>query len=106
MTRNGQSVLWTMNKKEHPDVSSKCKARVYDGISGPDEAHFHFCDGSINTEKSPEILEQHAAFKTTSFPGTSMYFSTWQYKTTFCEHYKDMTEEDDGIATGLTCQQS
>ncbi len=31
---------------------------------------------------------QYAAFKKTSFPGTSMHISTRQCKTTFCTHYK------------------
>ncbi len=49
---------------------------------------------------------QYAAFKKTSFPGTSMHISTRQCKTTFCTHYKVLAAEEEGTGTWLACLQS
>jgi len=43
------------------------------------------------------VTATYAAFKTTLFPGTLMYFSTRPCKTTFCTHYKGMAQKYDEI---------
>ncbi len=54
---------------------------VWGCVSALGKGNLHFCDGTINAEKYIEILEQqYAAFKKTSFPGTSMHISTRQCK--------------------------
>ncbi len=42
---------------------------------------------------------QYAAFKKTSFPGTSMHISTRQCKNHICTHYKVLAAEEEGTGT-------
>ncbi len=80
---------------------------VWGCVSALGKGNLHFCDGTINAQKYIEILEhQYAAFKKTSFPGTSMHISTRQCKTTFCTHYKVLAAEEEGTGTWLACLQS
>ncbi len=74
-------------------TSNKSKSQglfmVWGCVSALGKGNLHVCDGTINAEKYIEIFgAQYAAFKKTSFPGTSMHISTRQCKTTFCSHYK------------------
>ncbi len=57
--------------------------------------------GNLHSVMAPLMLKVHtyAAFKKTSFPGTSMHISTRQCKTTFCTHYKVLAAEEEGTGT-------
>ncbi len=84
--RNGRRVLRTKEEKDHPDcyqqqVQKPGSVMVWGCVSVLGKGNLHFCDGTINAEKYIEILAQYAAFKKTSFPGTSMHISTRQCKT-------------------------
>ncbi len=69
-------------------------------VSALGKGNLHFCDGTINAEKYiRDFGAQYAAFKKTSFPGTSMHISTRQCKTTFCTHYKVLAAEEEGTGT-------
>ncbi len=103
--RNGRRVLRTKEEKDHPDcyqqqVQKPGSVMVWGCVSALGKGNLHFCDGTINAEKYIEILEHiYAAFKKTSFPGTSMHISTRQCKTTFCTHYKVLAAEEEGTGT-------
>ncbi len=108
--RNGRRVLRTKEEKDHPDcyqqqVQKPGSVMVWGCVSALGKGNLHFCDGTINAEKYIEInaekyIEtQYAAFKKTSFPGTSMHISTRQCKTTFCTHYKVLAVEEEGTGT-------
>ncbi len=97
-------------EKDHPDcyqqqVQKPGSVMVWGCVSALGKGNLHFCDGTINAEKYIEILEHaafkktSAAFKKTSFPGTSMHISTRQCKTTFCTHYKVLAAEEEGTGT-------
>ena len=60
--RNGRCALRINEEKDHPDCYQQQvqQARFCGGtLLDQGKAHFHFCDGSINTEKYTEISEQH-----------------------------------------------
>ncbi len=102
--RNGRRVLRTKEEKDHPDcyqqqVQKPGSVMVWGCVSALGKGNLHFCDGNINAEKYRDFGAQYAAFKKTSFPGTSMHISTRQCKTTFCTHYKVLVAEEEGTGT-------
>ncbi len=110
--RNGRRVLRTKEEKDHPDcyqqqVQKPGSVMVWGCVSALGKGNLHFCDGTINAEKiHRDFGAQYAAFKKTSFPGTSMHISTRQCKTTFCTHNKVLAAEEEGTSTWLACLQS
>ncbi len=92
-------------RKDHPDcyqqqVQKPGSVMVWGCVSALGKGNLHFCDGTINAEKvHRDFGAQYAAFKKTSFPGTSMHISTKQCKTTFCTHYKVLAAEEEGTGT-------
>ncbi len=98
-------MLRTKEEKDHPDcyqqqVQKPGSVMVWGCVSALGKGNLHFCHGTINAEKYiRDFGAQYAAFKKTSFPGTSMHISTRQCKTTFCTHYKVLAAEEEGTGT-------
>ncbi len=72
-------MLRTKEEKDHPDsyqqqVQKPGSVMVWGCVSALGKGNLHFCDGTINAER--DCGAQYAAFKKTSFPGTSMHIST------------------------------
>ncbi len=102
--RNGRRVLRTKEERIIQTVTSnKSKSQ---GLSWYGVVSVPLAKVTCTSVMAPLMLKvhrdfgaQYAAFKKTSFPGTSMHISTRQCKTTFCTHYKVLGAEEEGTGT-------